>query len=1109
MHTCPNCGTENSETAKFCSECGAPFGPVAVAVREERKVVSVLFADLVGSTAAAEGLDPEDVRARLGRYHERARTEIERFGGTVEKFIGDAVVGLFGVPAAHEDDPERAVRAAIAVHEAIAELNEGDPSLDLEIRIGITTGEALVRLDADVRSGEAAAAGDVMNTAARLQAAAAPGAVLVGEPTWRATRHAIDYRKVTPVEAKGKAKPVAAWQARAARSRLGVDVTQRGPTELVGRRRELDLLLDALARAREERETQLVTLVGVPGIGKSRLVFEVLGVVNKQPDLVYWRQGRCLPYGDGITYWALGEMVKAQAGILETDGEHRAGEKLRQSVERVAGDDADWVERHLHPLLGLEGDERSYGDREEAFAAWRRFFEGLADERPLVLVFEDLHWADDELLDFVEHLVDWARGVPLLVLCTARPELLERRPHWGGGKLNATTVALSPLTDDETANLLAALAGRAVMPAKTQSALIARAGGNPLFAEQFVRMLADRGIDGDGEVPETVQGIIAARVDGLPSEEKDVLQGGAVLGKVFWSGAVAESTGRARSDVDERLHALERKEFVRRQRRSSVEGEGEFAFRHVLVRDVAYAQIPRSRRADKHRLAAEWLESLGRPQDHAEMVAHHYASALELARAAGGETAELVERSRLAFRDAGARAARLTANRAATSFFTAALELWPDDRERPALLLERARARARTGEWIEDECAETRESLLAQGDRAGAAEAETMLADLARVHGNAERRTSHLERARGLVEDEPPSWSQAWVLTRVGWDQLFASRYSEALVLAKQALEIATALDDGELLAQVLNLVGSARAALDDDGGLDDLERSLAIALDLNSTEALHAAQNLAVALHERGRLEEAFALQDHALGLAERFGQRLSVTNMRGAKVEELYLTGRLDESLALATELIDAKEFEIVTSMAGAWRARGRLARDDLEGASADAAHVVAFNRKAQDRRTLWEALALDARVKAAAGNRTSAARLGVEVLDEWRSTRQIPAGSPPIWLFDLQAALVELGNAGELLEAVAATPRSTLWLDAAAAVARGDFSAAAEIYAGTGAQSEEAFARLCAAKALTAVGRRPEADVELGQALAFYRSAGATRYVVEGEALLAASA
>ena len=580
-----------------------------------------------------------------------------------------------------------------------------------------------------------------------------------------------------------------------------------------------------------------------------------------------------------------------------------------------------------------------------------------------MLVFEDLHWADDKLLDFVEHLVEWASGVPLLVLCTARPELVERRAHWGGGKLNATTLALPPLSDDETARLLAALAGRALMPAETHAALLARAGGNPLYAEQFVRMLVDRRLAGNGELPETVHGIIAARLDALPRDEKDVLQDAAVLGKVFWSGALAESAGRARFEVEERLHALDRKEFVRRQRRSSVEGESEYAFRHVLVRDVAYGQIPRSRRADKHRLAAEWIRSLGRPQDHAEMVAHHYASALELASAAGEETAALAEHARLAFHDAGEHAARLYAYDAAVSFFSEALELWPDDGERPFLLLERARARWRTGAWLEDECAEARDALLASGDRAAAAEAETMLADPARIHGEGERRAVHLERALAPVEQEPASRSKAWVVARVGWDRQFASRYDDARALGTQALEIAATLDGGELRAHVLNLVGSARVALGDDGGLEDLERSLAISVELNTPEALNAYQNLAVALHERGRLAEAFALQDEALELAERFGDRWKVANMRSAKVEELYLIGRWGDSLALANDLVDAGGFDFLAMLARCFRPRVLLGRGDVEGAREDCARVVEFNRRAQDRRTHWEAHALPA--------------------------------------------------------------------------------------------------------------------------------------------------
>ena len=392
--------------------------------RRERKIVTVVFADLVGFTAQAETLDPEDVEAVLGPYHERLRGELEAFGGTVEKFIGDAVMALFGAPVAHEDDPERAVRAALAIRAAAAES-------DFEVRIAVNTGEALVALDADPRLGEATAAGDVINTAARLQSAAPVNGVLVGETTYRATRDVIDYRAAEPIEAKGKAEPVRAWMAVDARSPFGVDVRQHGGAPLVGRQRELELLLAAFERARAELSPQLVTLVGVPGMGKSRLAWELFQALDALPDRIRWRQGRCLPHG-GLALGALAEIVKAHAGILEDDGPDASSAKLAQAVAASVPDpEREWVASHLRGLVGLEI-EPSHG-RDEAFTAWRRLLEGIAEQEPLVLVVEDLHWADDVLLDFVDHLVDWAAGVPILVLCSARPELIERRPGWGAG----------------------------------------------------------------------------------------------------------------------------------------------------------------------------------------------------------------------------------------------------------------------------------------------------------------------------------------------------------------------------------------------------------------------------------------------------------------------------------------------------------------------------------------------------------------------------------------------------------------------------------------------------------------------------------------------------
>ena len=362
------------------------------------------------------------------------------------------------------------------------------------------------------------ASGDVVNTAARLQSAAPVNGILVDETTYRATRQAIEYGEAPAVEAKGKAEPISVWEATGARSRFGVDVTHHARAELVGRERELSVLRDALERARHERTPQLVTLVGVPGMGKSRLVYELSQIVDADPELITWRQGRCLAYGDGVAFWALAEVVKAQAGISERDTEAEAAEKLHSAVEDAFEDsgDARWVESHLRPLVGLEVETGLGGDRRgEAFAAWRRFLEALAEQRPLVLVLEDLHWADEGLLDFVDELVDWLSGVPLLVVCSARPELLERRPGWGGGKLNASTFGLSPLSQEQTAVLISHVLERTLLPAEIQQALLERSEGNPLYAEQFAQLYLERGSAEDLPLPETLQGIVAARLDGL------------------------------------------------------------------------------------------------------------------------------------------------------------------------------------------------------------------------------------------------------------------------------------------------------------------------------------------------------------------------------------------------------------------------------------------------------------------------------------------------------------------------------------------------------------------------------------------------------------------
>jgi class 3 adenylate cyclase/tetratricopeptide (TPR) repeat protein len=1111
MAVCAQCGAENRAEARFCDSCGAALAVEAESAREERKVVSVLFADLVGFTSRAERMDPEDVRALLSPYYGHVRGELERYGGTVEKFIGDAVMALFGAPVVHEDDPERAVRAALTIRDWIRE-QEGD----LHLRVAVTTGEALVALGARPSEGEGMASGDVVNTAARLQSAAPVDGILVDETTYRATSHVIDYRAAEAVEAKGKSEPVPAWEAVEARSRYGVDTIQAPRAPLIGRERELDVLADALARVRADRAPQLVTLVGVPGIGKSRLVYELFQVVEADPEIIYWRQGRSLPYGEGVSFWALGEMVKAHAGILETDVPEDAAHNLRRSVgDLVEEADADWVTRHLEPLVGVVADQDLHGDRRsEAFAAWRRFFEAVAEERPLVLVFEDLHWADEGLLDFVDHLVEWAGGSSILVVCTARPELLSRRAGWGGGKPNAATLSLSPLDDDQTARLLAALLERSVLPAETQTALLQRAGGNPLYAEEFVRMVGDRGLAGlEGELPlpESVQGIVAARLDGLPDREKTLLQDAAVIGKVFWLGAARGLGGLDESAASDALHQLERKEFVRRERRSSVAGETEYAFRHLLVRDVAYGQIPRAHRAEKHRLAAEWIEASGRLEDTAELVAHHYLTALELATAAGSQTASLAERARLALREAGDRAYALSAYPAARRFYAAAVELWPsDDPDRPDLLLRYGRSIS----WIEatagvDVLTEARDAFVAAGDAEPAAEVEMLLAEAIWLTGQRDRAFEQIAAAEALLAGASSSPSQAFVLSNVSRFAMLAGDKDKAIRVGREALAMAEELELEVTRSHALNNIGTARIAKGDEGGLEDLEESIAIALAVNSPEAIRGHGNLGSVLMDMGHVERSFAHIEEGRRLAERFGV---VDHLRWLSAEMLwepYFDGRWDEALRGVDETIaDFVETQFWMETPCRWlRGRMRLARGDTNGAQEDASRAIELARLAKDPQVLWPALAFGARACCATDRRRANALVD-EILSDWKGQQLMISGSDSEWISDLIDVLPRLRREQEFFE-VGRAQMTTRWRQAARALFEGDFSAAAETYSSMGVLPAEAFVRLRFAEALVGQGWRTEADAELQRSLAFWRSVGATAYVREGEALLAASA
>ena len=1101
MNVCRSCGSENAAGAKFCSECGQRLLDAAPRV-EERKVVSVVFCDLVGSTARAERLDPEDVRAELSSFHTRVRTELERRGGTVEKFIGDAVVAVFGAPAVHEDDPERAVRAALAIRDWARE--DGG----VEVRLAVNTGEALVVVGARPETGEGLVAGDVINTAARLQTAAPVNGILVGEATHRATERAIEYRPHAPVDAKGKQQPVAVWEAVAARSLFGVDVELRPRTRLVGRARELDQLLNALSRARAEREPQLVTIVGVPGMGKSRLGQELSAAIEREPELLRWRQGRSLPYGTGVSYWALGEMVKAEAGILESDPAAVAESKLHEVVARVCVDEeVDWIRSMLRPLIGVAEDGAGADRRAEAFAAWRRFLEGLADERPTVLVFEDLHWADDGLLDFIDGLVEWAADVPLLVVATARPELLARREHWGGGKANATTLSLAPLSEAETAELVHAVLERAVLPADVQAAVLARAGGNPLYAEEFARLVAERGPAADLElrVPDSLQGLISARLDALPRAEKELIQDASVVGKVFWRGALS-GAGRSSAEVNDRLRALERKEFVRRDRRSSVEGDEQYAFRHVLVRDVAYAQIPRAARAERHERAADWIESCVRAEDAAELLAHHYTSALEYARAAGLDVGRLAGRARAALREAGRRAVTLNAFTNATRFYEEALSLTPeDDPEWPRLALEHAEATTYVDVSGDRLLVRARDALVA-GDVDDAARTEMVLGEYRWLRGDRENAAAHFGDAERFSANMRDRGARLRVLANLARFAMLADEYERATRLARQALVLADELGRDDMRSHALNTIGTARASMGDAEGVDDLEASREIARRAGGPEYLRATGNLASVIVCQGQLRRAAELHREALQIAREIGYEEPTRWLSTEIAIDAEIAGAWDEARTMVEELMPgyAESPFWIEPQTRVCRARMEIAEGDIAQAVADADRAVELVAERRSFQSSCDPLALRARLHVELGELDAARRLVGELLDAWEETRSAYLHQ---WLLDAWYAAQRTGGEGRLATAIGSMP-SNAWSAVVASMIDREFPVALAQLDEMGAVSDAALASLWASEWLVEQGRRAEASPFLQRSLAFWRSVDASAYTRRGESLLAAA-
>jgi class 3 adenylate cyclase/tetratricopeptide (TPR) repeat protein len=1131
MPVCPSCGHESPTGYKFCPHCGAPLA-ITRGV-EERKSVTVLFCDLVGFTTASDQADPEDVRARIRPYHSGLRTEIQRFGGTVEKFIGDAVMAVFGAPVAHEDDAERAVRAGLRIIEAINDLNEESPGLDLQVRIGINTGEAVVVLLARPDQGEGMVTGDVVNTASRLEGAAPVGAVVVGETTYRITENVFDYQPLEPLVVKGKNQPIPVWRALAARARLGTDILKVHTTPLVGRELERRLLQDTFERTVRDRSVQLVTIMGEPGVGKSRLVAELLRFVDDWPDLVRWRQGRCLPYGNGVTFWALGEIVKAEAGILESDSPEAATAKLDAALAEDAPD-REWLRQRLAPLVGLAAS--SLAEREEGFTAWRRFLELIAERNPAVFVFEDLQWADDALLAFVEHLADWSEGVPMLLLATARPELYERQPAWAGGKRNATSINLSPLTAGETARLISVLLESAEIPAEVQSLILERAGGNPLYAEEFVRLLRDRGLlvkkggtlalveHAEIPFPEGLQALIAARLDTLSAERKAMLHDAAVIGKVFWLGALAEMGSLGVAAVLEDLHELSRKELVRPARASSLAGQTEYCFWHILIRDVAYSQIPRADRIDKHRRAAAWIESVAgeRIEDLAEVVAYHYTAARDLARAAGdAQAAKELEAPALRFLTlAGDRALGLDTAKAEANL-ARALELAPPGHPGRSKVLARwAEAARQAGRHAEARSAleEAAAEFRAQGDLIGASRTMTALANVLWHMGDPRAREVAAE-AVALLGSGLPVAELVAAYAETARLEALSGEYSDAIESAERTMALAKDLGLEEP-AKALGYRGFGRCALGDAGGLTDMRRALDLSIERGQGREVGVWHtNLAVFLLPIEGPDPTLAMLRQGIDFVERRRITEFALNLRAESLMWLTDLGRWDEVVEAATELIE--KLEATGSMVSVFDSRLALARVlALRGRAQEAVPlaewVLGAGRRliSPDRRA--RALVVAALVRLSAGQRGPAAELLAELSGDAAVTRH------PLFYAFLPEAVRTAVAAGDraLAERLASSTVATYPYEkhavcaarAMAAEAQGETEGAAGLFAeaarrweGMGVVPERAFAHLGEGRCLLALGRSAQAYGPLHQAREVFASLGAKPALAETDALL----
>jgi class 3 adenylate cyclase/tetratricopeptide (TPR) repeat protein len=827
----------------------------------ERKLATVLFVDLVGSTALVSGTDPEVARRRVQQYFDRVQQCVITHGGIVEKFAGDAVMAAFGIPQAHEDDAERAIRAALTILDSVAELG-------LEVRIGVESGEVVVdSVESTFATGEA------VNIAARLQQAAPANTIVIGPGAHRLTLGCFEVEDEGPVDVKGFEEPVWAWRV------VSVKRTQAAPgitAPLVGRDAELELLENTYARAVRDRRAHLFTIYGEPGVGKSRLAREFIAGLESATVLF----GRALPYGEGVTYSALADMVKVAAGIADDDPLEDAVEKLRDCCPDEAVAD----------LLGLasgvlEAVQAQHSQQEIAWAA-RAWAERLAEPQPLVLVFEDIHWAEEPLLELIEHVGTWVRNVPILLLCLARPELLDIRPGWGGGRVRATAIELEPLGASDSEALIDALvADRELSPAARQM-LLEKTEGNPLFVEETVRMLAEANGAAVERIPDTLQALIAARIDHLSAGAKSLLQRAAVIGRTFWPGAVAYIGDGDEEELRPLIEDLLLRELLLPERRSTITGEDAFRFKHVLIREVAYGGLSKTSRASYHQRFAEWLrERAG--EELLEVRAYHLDQATTLlAELDGAAPDELSRQAAQALEKAGKRALAREANETARRLLLRSVELEPTLSRR----FEAARAAWRMNEFpvVSAEMEGVFEDAVETGDKSLQAKALAALAEVTLSRsadvGEAERLA---RRALEVADDDESRVDALQVLETIAW---WRGRLTESEALAEEQLKIARRLERQDLESEALLSLASINTTRREGERAEALiARALELAEQSGSLTAKAHAYNQTGDLHVfRGEHNEALVELGRARDLFAEVGAATHVarTMMKIARV-------------------------------------------------------------------------------------------------------------------------------------------------------------------------------------------------------------------------------